>query len=393
MPWTTFSYFGHVLVITLLLAGCTSTQLELPDSHEHIPNLLDGSAVFGEPVPAAPVEDLLALSPEMEDFIETAEINKTRISYTRFRRLMKGLLKGGYFNNHYEESGTYSASKTFSGAKGNCLGYTNMFIALARAANLDAKYQLIESSPLFDVEAGQLIRNNHINVIVDHLDLPGEYSAKVVVDFNIVQPDPEHAKPTIVSDTFAEALFYVNLSADAQAQGKLREAFAYLKRAALTDETNYFLWNNLGVFYSRMGEVDLAEQAYQVALSHDKNNKSALVGLVVTYTNQGRHAEAAVLERKVYSYQKRNPYFHYAMADKAFRAEKYNEALVAIEEAIDLRGNDARFFALRAATAAELGDEKLQHRSENLARKYAEREARKDKPNAKVYGKYEAVRG
>ena len=381
-----------ILLAAALLSGCAATPMKFPDAQAHIPTLLDGSAIFGEPVPAAPVEDLLAMSPAMETFIEEANVNDPRISYTRFRRLMLGLKSGGYFNNHYEEDGTYSAAKTFAGAKGNCLGYTNMFIALARAANLDAKYQLVESSPLFDVEAGQLIRNNHINVIVDRLDLPGEYSAKVVVDFNIVQPDPEHAKPTIVSDSFAEALFYVNLSADAQAVGDLRKAFAYLKRAALTDESNYFLWNNLGVFYSRMGEADLAEHAYHVALSHDPKNKSAMVGLVVTYSNQGRFEEAAALEKRVYHYQKRNPYFHYAVADKAFRAERYDEALAAIEAAIDLRGHDARFFALRAATAAELGDEGLKTKSEQLARKYAER-AGKQKPNPKFYGKYEPVRG
>ena len=374
-----------------LLSGCASTTHNFPNAQEHIPALLDGSAVFGEPVPAAPVESLLAMSPAMTAFIEEAEVNDARISYTRFRRLLTGLKRGGYFNNNYEEAGTYAAAKTFAGAKGNCLGYTNMFIALARASNLDAKYQLIESSPLFDVEAGQLIRNNHINVVIDHLDLPGVYSASVVVDFNIVQPDPEYAKPKVVSDRFAEALFYVNLSADAQAVGDYRTAFAYLKRAALTDESNYFLWNNLGVFYSKMGEADLAEHAYHVALSHDANNKSALVGLVVSYTNQGRLEEAAVLEAHVSRYQKRNPYFHYALADKAFKSEKFDEALAAIEEAIDLRGKDARFFALRAAAAAELGDEGLQVRSERLARKYARRAAAKVKPEPKYYGKHESI--
>ncbi|NKB99669.1 MAG: hypothetical protein GKR90_14400 [Pseudomonadales bacterium] len=378
-----------LLAIMLSVTGCVSYPT-FPSATEQIPALISGELAFGAEIEPAVSADLLKMSDEMHAFIAARKILDSTIPYTRFRRLMAGLVDGGYFSNHYRADGTYSAQQTFASAEGNCLGYTNMFIALARAAGLNASYQLIENYPAWDVNAGQLVRNNHINVIVDEIGLAGRYTAELVVDFNIVQPDADFARPTLVSDAFAEALYHINLAIDELNVGDLEGSFAQLKRAALSDPENKFVWNNLGVFYSRLGKSEVAQQAYEVALSIDNRDKSALAGMVVSLTAQGQLAEAAEFERRVYWYQRRNPYYHYARANLAFEKEDFDEALVAIEQAIDLRGNDARFFAFRAATAGELGDDRLMRRSETLAAKYQKSNSpAPEKVNVSYYGKLE----
>ena len=146
-----------------------------------------------------------------------------------------------------------------------------------------------------------------------------------------------------------------------------------MKRAILTDAQNPIAWNNLAILYSRYGHPEVAEAVYRTALRIKRNDKSALSGLVVALEAQGRMEEALEVSRRVRYYQLRNPYYHYALAEQAFRNEDYALAMVSIEEAIDLRGKDARFFALRAETASILGDADLAARSARLAAKYADR--------------------
>lgn len=385
--WRRVTALGLLTVFGL--AGCI-TYPSFPDASQHKPGLISGELAFGEAIAPAPTVDLLKMSEDMYKFVESAGIYETNLKYTRFRRLMGGLIKGGYFANHYLEEGTYSAAQTFASAQGNCLGYTNMFVALARQAGLNARYQLIEDQPRWDIDQGHLVRNNHVNVVIDNVGLAGRYSSEVVVDFNLVRADSEYARPRIVSDAFAEALYHINLGVDALSRGQYREAFAQLKRAEMTDPDNKFVWNNLGVLYSRLDKREFAQRAYEVALSIDSNDKSALAGMVVALQAQGRYEESAIYEQRVALYQQKNPYFHYALASQAFDAEKFDEALAAIEAAIDLRGNDARFFALRAATAEELGMERLRKRSENLADKYTRlRDDEALRPNAGWYGRLE----
>lgn len=354
--------------MVLVLIGCMSYPT-FPSASENIPALIHGELAFGKEIEAAAASDLLEVSDEMRVFIAAENILDSDISYTRFRALMAALVNRGYFANRYRADGTYSAAQTFGSAEGNCLGYTNMFIALARAVGLNASYQLIENYPAWNVTQGQLVRNNHINVVIDEIGLARRSAGELIVDFNRVQLEADFAEPTLVSDAFAEALYHLNLAVDRLNAGDFEGSFAELKRAALSDPENKFVWNNLGVFYSRLGKPKIAQQAYEVALSLDNRNKSALAGMVVALTTQGRLERAAEFERRVYWYQLRNPYYHYARANLAFAKQDFDAALLAIEQAIDLPGHDARFFAFRAATAGELGDDRLMRRSQALATK------------------------
>ena len=161
-------------------------------------------------------------------------------------------------------------------------------------------------------------------------------------------------------------------------------------RGALTDPNNKVVWNNVGFVYSKLGKPAFAQKAYEVALSLDAEDKSALAGMVVALTAQGRLQEAASYERRVHWYQMKNPFYHFALAKGAFMQARFDEALLAVEGAIDLKEDEARFFALRAAIAAELGDEQLAERSRQLADQFGRRSRNEAmKPSAKFYSKYD----
>jgi hypothetical protein len=223
------------LVCLLALSGaCASSgfnpgRAAAPDYPEW---LLSGERLFGEPVRAdeLPEIDISEPSPEMRAFVaELVDGIDRRNSASRFRALFGGLVRNGYFNSVYSANQTLTAAETFEIKGGNCLSYTNLFIALAREAGLDASYQLVDVPPSWDADAGFIIRYTHINVLVRGLRLEPGAHPLVTVDFNEVHPDAEYRRWT-VSDDYASSLFHANLSVSLLRQGQVRDGFLHLRR-------------------------------------------------------------------------------------------------------------------------------------------------------------------
>lgn len=359
---------GTISLIAAICSGCAGVG-SAPIDVQFPPALVDGTAAFGYTVPAAPAQDLLAVSPAMQAFI-AEDVGEAPSAYARFHRLMRKMIREGFFINQYDRAATFSAAETFDIKKGNCIAYTNLFIALAREARLEASYQVVHEAPRFEVESGFLLRTNHVNVLLEGLRLPGQFGNELSVDFNDIEPDND-SRREVISDAYAASMFYANLSVDHLHLDEFEQAFAYLRRAIQTAPENIDVWNNLGALYSIMEKDALAEQAYQIARSINVRDKTAISGLVKVLLKQGRDDEAEGYRRLVLRYQSRNPYYHYAVAEQAFRSAAFDEALTAINQAIQLKRNNPRFYALRAATAQELGDEQLFAKSVRLQRRHS----------------------
>lgn len=288
-----------VVLVACVLTGCASQHSQSP----YDPALIDGTLLFGEPVsPAAPI-DVLGLSAEMHTFLGP-DVTGPAFDVNRFGRLMRKMKRVGLFNSRYDGDATFSAAETFAQQRGNCLGYTNLFVALARGVGLDAKFQLVENRPKWEVEGEYLVRNNHINVLIDNVSIPGRSATTIEVDFNNVQQGVrDRATSRVISDDHAASLFYANLAMDDFHQGDHKSAFSMLKRAILTAPENKSLWSNLGVLYLAMDKPVLAEQAYAQALGIDEMDKTAMTGMVVALRTQERMDEANLLAKRLKRYQ------------------------------------------------------------------------------------------
>ena len=373
--WTVYLRTGVrqislAFAVVVLLAGCV-TQTGKQSQQSYPAELLDGASVFGEVVEPAPPQDLLSVSAEMAEFVASIR-GEGHFESLRFRRLMRKMVQDGFFIDQYDRYASYSAAKTFAVRKGNCLAYTNMFIALAREAGLDAKYQLVNTQPTWDVESGFLVRNNHVNVLLEGLKSPGNNVSDITVDFNVVRVADDVPRTTI-GDAYAESMFYGNLAVEQLHKGDRRTAFGYLKRAILTEPATTDAWNNLGALYSMMDRPELGQLAYETAMSLSKRNETAISGLAKTLRQQGKHEQADQYEALAAKYQGKNPYYHFAVAEQAFRNDAFEIALRSVEQAISLQRDNARFYALRAATAEELGDLALQQKSIRLQHKHTDK--------------------
>jgi tetratricopeptide (TPR) repeat protein len=358
--------------LALTVGGCAlAPQERSPASVAAADWILTGEGVFGEPVAAAEAPEVAVAAPSqaMRDYVTALMAERgtspARTSAERFRRLFIALQRDGYFDAVYAADLTLTAAEAFEARGGNCLSYTNMFIALARQAGLDAVYQIVDVPPTWDADAGFLIRYNHINVLLRDVGPRGRPGERLTVDFNVTRPDEIYPRRA-VSDDHAKALYYANHSVALLRQGRLRESFAYLRRALEAAPEDPDLWINLGAFYATQGFFDASAAAYHRALELDGNDRAALSGLARSYANAGDEAMAALYRQKVRNYRETNPYFHFAMAQTAFEQARYQRSLDFINAAIALERRAPRFHLLKALVEQQLGD--LDAAEESIAR-------------------------
>jgi tetratricopeptide (TPR) repeat protein len=372
------SWFGTPLIVAAALAmvACGGRLPSLPDDQQvRKADLLSGEALFGEPVSAdeLPDKDLLGLDQEMRNFVSDA-VSNYYSQNNRLRRLLAAMIDGGLLSLDYRSESTLTARETFYERNGNCLAFTNLFVALAREAGFEASYQQVDIPDIWSGDGELVMLNLHVNVLV-RLPVPfarGPLSEHrdYVVDFNEAGFQTFYPQ-RVVSDEYIEALFYNNLAVSAMRAGKDREAFVYFAKALRIPESVAAVWSNLGVLYARNRLPQYAEGAYHEALRVDPYHNQAISNLVRLYDGLGRSALADDYRDRIRRHRQRNPYYHYFLSEKALEEGHPEEALKSVDRAIRLHKEEHRFHFLRARILAEVGDHAASWASLARAREYA----------------------
>lgn len=344
------------LALGLALAGCAAplpgpADSAMPDEW----TLLSGEALFGAPVVESelPDADLRGLDEEMRDFVAGA-VAGADTRDARLLGLLRAMLGSGMFALDYEGETTLTAREAFNARAGNCLSFTNLFVALAREAGLPAYYQEVDIPALWTGDSDTSVLIQHVNVLVRDSARGRDPTRDQVVDFNL--PSYRGLYPQrVISDSRLDALFYNNLGAAALRSGMTRDAFVYFLKALTQDPDVAAAWSNLGVLYYRNGLPGHAESAFHRALRTDPGHKPSLSNLARLYEQQGMAQLAAAYSDRVRRHQLRNPYYHLHLAERALEAGRPEDALAAINQAIRLRSDEHRFHYLRAVILAREG--------------------------------------
>lgn len=135
-----------LVAVTLLsaCAGAGGARFALGGDRVAREELLETRPLRTDSGPAEPA-DILALTPEMIAFLDR-NVDRSRNQHAELKQLLHAVLQSGRFELVYDDV-TRTAEETFRDRRGNCLSFTNLFVALARNLGLDARFQEVEIPP------------------------------------------------------------------------------------------------------------------------------------------------------------------------------------------------------------------------------------------------------
>ena len=323
-----------LLLLASLLAACASTPPDLQRVQQLPPLQLEHETIPVEAVPdQAPTPELLALDDDMRDFVEryTGDLKGRRERLLSLHRAVSGRATLGV---DYDPAAEGTAGDAFHSQTANCLSYANLFVAMAREADLDARYQWVEVRPQWTRLGERVAVRLHVNAVV-HLNARDRY----MVDIDPL-PSRDIAGSREISDADASALYHSNVAMDALARDDLVPAWTHAVRALQLSPGMSHLWVNLGAIYRRYGQHRAAEVAYLQALELDSLERSAMNNLMVLYDLEGDEEQYAYWSARVERYRDRNPYYHAWLGDQAAEEGDWRGALGHYLEALDLAPED-----------------------------------------------------
>jgi tetratricopeptide (TPR) repeat protein len=353
------------VLITLALAGAVPVE-GLERNEISADELLAGTALGVPPGVSAPVADeqVLAVTAEMRAFLDE-HVHRKAADQVRLHELIDALINTKAFALEFDDR-TRTASEAFERRTGNCLSFSNLFVALAREVELRASFQEVDLPPDWSLDKDVFVLNRHVNVRVD-LDPLSDH----VVDFNIDDFRASYETREI-SDDRARAHYFNNMGVEAMQAGDAATAAAYFRKALADNDREFSpAWTNLGTLYLRLGHPAHAEAAYLQALKVDRDEVVAMSNLASLYERQGDTKRAAVYRKRVVHHRQQNPYYRFQRALEAYGAGEWDAAISHLKFAARKKPHEVSFADLMARCYLGKGDARAaarwQARTDELA--------------------------
>jgi tetratricopeptide (TPR) repeat protein len=281
-PYTLGVRPRHLLlpaVVALTVAGCTSTTQNL----FFLSEAQWGAALRQRGVDPEVVPDPVAFTPRMRE--EAEKLAGRGDPLDRLHRLQQALFDEEKFPFTYEFRVTLTAAEAFQRREGNCLSFTNLFVAMSRSLDIPVTTALVTWVHGSEREDDLIVVNTHVVAAYSQAGKVSYY------DFDRTRREQPLALK-ILNDLWITALYVNNRGADAL-RLRLPQAAAHQFETAVRLAPRFApAWGNLGVALRRMGDISGALHAYQRALEIDPTNPTVLSNLATVYRSMGRDEEA-----------------------------------------------------------------------------------------------------
>jgi Flp pilus assembly protein TadD len=392
--------FLPVLIISSLFCGCATSRLPKTDSI-HIDSfpayeMPDGSKIDPASINGTiPDIDILAINDDIKSLLDKKVI-KIKGSRDRLETLANILIEKIQYDTTVDPYGVKTAQETFDTGTGNCLSFSNLFIAMARYVGFRAKFSEIPTLPNWNREGEIIFFTRHIGASVDirtsasqliQLEVTDNIARIMALDatlkfyFAPSELAPGNSRVNAfrfqaVSDNRAFAQYYNNLGSKQLAEGNAPEAFRYFIKSIKTDSEVNFVWSNLGVVYRRNNQLDAAEEAYLQGLSvtqgpDDTSVLTIINNLANLYDVTGEEEKSAFYKNQIASFRERNPYYQYGTGKAAYYDSLFEESIALFRKAIRLKDDEPLFYYNLALAYMKTGEIKKAERNINKAIKYS----------------------
>lgn len=228
------------------------------------------------------LDNPLALSDEMRD--TAYRVAGQQAPTTQLKALQQYLFDTERFPFDYEARGTYTAMEAFERREGNCVSFTNLFIALGRSLGVPLRAALIRRGTS-ELDGDLVVVNTHMVAAYQRTD------GTTIFDFS----RSENRQLTgffVLDDVWVTSVFLNNKGVEALRAGRYDEAIETLHQAVRLTPDFTPAFANLGVAYRRNDQPQKAFEIYQQALAGETRDATVLNNLASLLRSQGREEEA-----------------------------------------------------------------------------------------------------
>jgi Flp pilus assembly protein TadD len=242
------------------------------------------SALIKRGIDPALVENPIAQTPEIRAAAETYSGHGGG-TVDQLKRIQAALFDSSQFTFDYESTLTETASEALAAARGNCVSFTNLFIALARSRGLRVSAGYIQPRAVAEKRGDLVYVMSHVVAVYP---LHDRY---VVFDFYRTREAPDQ-QIRLLDDFELAALYVNNRAVTALSEGDYAVAEARLRAVIKLAPDFAPAYGNLGVILRRRGDISGAIDAYREALALSPRDPAILGNLASLYVGIGREREA-----------------------------------------------------------------------------------------------------
>jgi Flp pilus assembly protein TadD len=310
------------------------------------------------------------ITDEMRAWVH-ARVADTGSPAQRLELLLKAIVDPSGLGLSYEAGHTNTAREAFATRKANCLGFTSLFVGMARELGISAFYLGVDDVERFDREGDLLVISGHVSAGFGM----GGGKVKILEFTNAPKTEYHHVRR--LDDLTSIALYHSNHGAELLRAGQTAEALPWLRKAVVIDPDLGDAWVDLGVGLRRAGDLDGAESSYRRALEVNPQGASAYQNLAVLLRLRGHDQEADDLMALSTRASAQSPFSFLALGDISLAHGRTDEARRFYRKAMWLNREDAEPYAALGLAALAGGDP-------GEAKKWLRKATARDKANERV---------
>jgi Tfp pilus assembly protein PilF len=314
----------HWLLLSLccVLAACAGPQGLAPP-----PDALFDDSLFAPPSERISAAAVFEVSEPMRRYLRNPQIDEQLRRRGPQRGLLEALYKTGELKLDYDTAMTRNAAQAFDARAGNCLSLVVMTAAFAKELGLQVRYQSAYLEETVSRSDNLMLRSGHVNVTLARpfADPRNPHHEPMTVDF-LPPEDVRGLRTREISEAKVVGMFMNNRAVEALVDGRIDDAYAWAREAALQDPAFLGSLNTLGVVYLRRGALPQAAAVFGHVLDRDEANVTALANLATTYTRQGRIADATALQRRLAQIEPQPPFYYFNLGMAAMKKHDFATA-------------------------------------------------------------------
>jgi tetratricopeptide (TPR) repeat protein len=312
-----------LLAASCLLGACAAT----PAPPALGPDALFADALFAPPAEPIRTDDLFAMSPAMRRYLAVDIADQLRLEGPQ-AGLMEALRARAQLKLEYDAARTKNAAQTFATRTGNCLSLVIMTAAFAKELRLPVSYRSAYLEESWSRTGNLLIATGHVNVTVGRRILDAKTRrdlSPITIDF-LPPEEISGLRSHEIDEATVVAMYANNRAAEALADGRLDDAYAWAVASVRRDPGFDGAYNTLGVVYLRHGNLEQAARTFERVVASAPKDTRALANLAETYGRQGRAADAEATRKRLAALEPFPPFHFFNLGMEAMRHDDFRAA-------------------------------------------------------------------